>query len=161
MIKNERVRERIEAVRQWLEENVRVYPTPTSITVHNIELDPERFSGTATLLIGDEQQGEDLSLHLGATGWLSYSPPMIHSPLDVPASYLAFELTKNTQRAVSTAVQNLLPRLLPLGLHPVTKEWITISTPLHQRVLDLSELDAALKRLAQPDFKVIQAVDQD
>ena len=161
MIKNERVRERIEAVRQWLEENVRVYLTPTSITVRNIELDPERFSGTATLLIGDELPGEDLSLHLGATGWLSYSPPMIHSPLDVPASYLAFELTKNTQRAVSTAVQNLLPRLLPLGLHPVTKEWITISTPLHQRVLDLSELDAALKRLSQPDFKVIQAVDQD
>jgi hypothetical protein len=26
MIKNERVRERIEDVRQWLEENVRVYP---------------------------------------------------------------------------------------------------------------------------------------
>jgi hypothetical protein len=161
MIKNERVRERIEDVRQWLEENVRVYPTPTSITVCNIELDPELFSGTATLLIGDEQPGEDLLLHLGATGCLTYSPPMIHSPLDVPASYLAFELTKNTQRAVSTAVQNLRPRLLPLGLHPVTKEWITISTPLHQRVLDLSELDAALKRLAQPDFKVIQAVDQD
>jgi hypothetical protein len=161
MIKNERVRERIEAVRQWLEENVRVYPTPTSITVRNIELDPERFSGTATLLIGNEQPGEDLSLHLDATGWLSYSPPMFHSPLDVPASYLAFELTKHTQRAVSTAVQSLLPRLLPLGLHPVTKEWITISTPLHQRVLDLSELDAALKRLAQPDFEVIQAVDQD
>ena len=161
MIKNERVRERIEDVRQWLEENVCLYPTPSSITVCNIELDPELFSGSATLLIGDEQPGEDLLLHLGATGCLTYSPPMIHSPLDVPASYLAFELTKNTQRAVSTAVQNLLPRLLPLGLHPVTKEWITISTPLHQRVLDLSELDAALKRLAQPDFKVIQAVDQD
>jgi hypothetical protein len=161
MIKNERVRERIEDVRQWLVENVRVYPTPTSITVCNIELDPELFSGTATLLIGDEQPGENLLLDLGATGWLTYSPPMLHSPLHVPASYLAFELSKHTQRAVSTAVHSLLPRLLPLGLHPVTKEWITISTPLHQRVLDLSELDTALKRLAQPDFKVIQAVDQD
>ncbi len=161
MIKNARVRERIEAVRQWLEENVRVYPTPTSITLCNIELDPERFSGTATLLVGDGQPGEDLSLHLGATGWLTYSPPMFHSPLDVPASYIAVELTKNTQRAVSIAVQSLLPRLLSLGLHPFTKEWITISTPLHQRVLDRNELDVAFARLAQPDFKVIQAVDQD
>lgn len=160
MKNNERVREHIEAVRQWLEKNVRVYPTPASITLCHIALHPERFSGTATLLIGDEQLGEDLSLRMDETGWLTCSLPMFHSPLGAPASYGAIEITEPAQRALSAAVRSLLPRLLPLGLHPVSKEWITTSTPLRQRVLDQAEFDAALERVAQADFRVIQAVEQ-
>jgi hypothetical protein len=90
---------------------------------------------------------------MSETGWLTFSVPLFHSPLGAPASYAAIELTTNTQSAVTAAVRSLLPRLMPLGINPKTKEWITTSTPLQARISVASELMGALDRIGHPDFE--------
>ena len=151
-------RDHVQAVMEWLQRNVRVYPTPTSITLRQIRLDRKELRGEAVLLVGDAQPGEELSLWMSETGWLTFSPPLFHSPLGAPATYGAIELTRTTEDAVTAAVRSLLPRLMPLGIHPKTKELITISTPLHERIVDVPVFDVAFERISQPDFEVVQSV---
>lgn len=113
-------RDHIQAVMEWLQKNVRFYPTPSSITLRQIRLDRKELKGEALLVIGDALPGEELSLRLSETGWLTFSPPLFHSPLGAPATYGAIELAKSTEEAVDAAVRSLLPRLLPLGLNRKT-----------------------------------------
>ncbi len=143
----------IHAVNEWLKANIRVYPEPTHITLRQVQLNPKTLSGSALLLLGNEITGESLSLRMSETGWLTFSVPLFHSPLGAPASYAAIELTTNTQSAVNAAVRSLLPRLMPLGINPKTKEWVTTSTPLQARISDASELMSALDRIGHPDFE--------
>jgi hypothetical protein len=42
----------------------------------------------------------------------------------------------------------------------VSKKWITMQTPLKDRVVDSVALQAALDLLAQPGYKLVQAVPQ-
>lgn len=158
---HESPRNHIQAVMEWLQKNVRFYPTPSSITLRQIRLDRKELKGEALLVIGDALPGEELSLRLSETGWLTFSPPLFHSPLGAPATYGAIELTKSTEEAVDAAVRSLLPRLLPLGLNRKTGGWVTIGTPLHERIADVSEFDAAFERITQPDFELVRAVNQD
>jgi hypothetical protein len=143
----------VQAVNEWLKANIRVYPEPAHITLRQIQFNPKTLSGSALLVLGNEVTGESLSLRMSETGWLTFSVPLFHSPLGAPASYAAIELTTNTQSAVTAAVRSLLPRLMPLGINPKTKEWITTSTPLQARISDASELMGALERIGHPDFE--------
>ena len=151
-------RDHVQAVMEWLQRNVRVYPEPTSITLRQIRLDRKELRGEAVLLVGDALPGEELSLWMSETGWLTFSPPLFHSPLGAPATYGAIELTRTTEDAVTGAVRSLLPRVLPLGLNPKTRDWVTIGTPLHERIVDISQFDVAFERISQPDFEVVQSV---
>lgn len=161
MTVNDSQREHIQAVREWLQKNVRAYSTPSTITLRQIRLDRKELRGEALLLIGDALPGEELTLWMSESGRLTFSPPLFHSPLGAPATYGAIELTKNTEQAVAAAVQGLLPRLLPLGINPKTKEWVTTSTPLPERITDASEFNAALERITRVDFESVQVVEPD
>ena len=154
-------RDHIQAVMEWLEKNVRVYPTPSCISLRQIRLDSSTLCGGALLFVGDALLGEELTLQMGDAGWLTFTPPLFHSPLGAPATYGAIELTGNTQQAVIAAVQGLLPRLLPFGINPKTQEWVTASTPLRERISDAAELNAALERITHPDFEWVQSVAPD
>ena len=107
---------------------------------------------------GDALPGEELNLWMSESGRLTFSPPLFHSPLGAPATYIAIELTANTKQAVTAAVQGLLPKLLPLGINPKTKEWVTTSTPLHDRIVDMADFETAFERITHPDFKSVQVV---
>jgi len=146
------------AVNEWLKANIRVYLTPSHITLGKVQLNPKTLDGSALLLLGHHEAGEALSLRMSETGWLTYSVPLFHSPLGAPASYAAIELSVATQSAVDTAVRSLLPRLLPLGINPKTKEWITNATPLEARITDGPAFMAALDRLGRPEFECRQQV---
>lgn len=161
MTVNDSSRDHLEAVKEWLQKNVRFYSTPSTITLRQIRLDRKELKGEALLLIGDALPGEELALWISETGWLTFSPPLFHSPLGAPATYGAIELTKNTEQAVTAAVQGLLPRLLPLGVNPKAKEWVTTSTPLQERITDVSVFNAAFERITQPDFECVQIVKLD
>ncbi len=161
MTVNNSNRDHIQAVSEWLQKNVRVYSTPSTITLRQIRLDRKELRGEALLLIGDALPSEELALWMSETGWLTFSPPLYHSPLGAPATYGAIELTKNTEQAVATAVQGLLPRLLPLGVNPKTEEWVTTSTPLQERITDVSVFSAAFERITHPDFECVQTVKLD
>ncbi len=154
-------REHIQAVRDWLKKNVRVYPTPSTISLRHIKLDRKELSGEALLLIDNAMPGEKLALWMSESGRLTFNPPLFHSPLGAPASYGAIELSKNTVRAVDTAVQGLLPKILPFGINPKKKEWVTTSTPLHERISDTSEFNAAFDRITSAEFEFVQAVEPD
>ena len=154
-------RDHIQAVMEWLEKNVRVYPTPSRISIRQIRLDSNTLRGQALLFVGDELTGEELTLRMGDAGWLTFTPPLFHSPLGAPATYGAIELTDKTTQAVSAAIQGLLPRLLPFGINPKTQEWVTASTPLRERISDAAELNAALERITHPDFEWSQSVAPD
>ncbi len=154
-------RSHIQAVRDWLQKNVRVYPTPSKITLRQIKLDRKELRGEALLLIGDALPGEELALWMSETGWLTFSPPLFHSPLGAPATYGAIELSKNTEQAVAVAVQGLLPRLLPLGINPKTRVWVTTSTPLDERIADAAEFNAAFERITHPDFQSVHLIKSD
>ena len=158
---NDSHRDHIQAVREWLQKNVRVYPTPSTIALRHIRLDRKELRGEALLLIGNALPGEELTLWMSESGRLTFSPPLFHSPLGAPATYGAIELTKNTEEAVAAAVQGLLPRLLPLGINPKTKEWVTTSTPLPERITDASEFNAAFERITHTDFEYVKAVEPD
>ncbi len=151
-------RDHINAVHKWVKENTRVYSTPSHITLHNIRLNRQTLNGTAELLVGDQATGETISLDVEITGWLKYYLPMFNSPLGAPASYSAIELTESTEQAISFAVRNLLPQLLPLGLHPTSSEWVTTSTPIEERIRDRDEFDTAFSRISEPGFKLVQAI---
>ena len=161
MTVNDSSHDPIQAVKEWLQRNIRHYPAPSTITLRQIRLDPKELRGEALLLIGDALPGEELNLWMSESGRLTFSPPLFHSPLGAPATYAAIELTKNTEQAIAAAVQGLLPRLLPLGINPKTKEWVTTSTPLHERVPDSSEFNAAFERITRPDFESVHAVEPD
>lgn len=152
-------RSHVQAVRAWLDEHVRVYPTPSHITLRQIELDRNELCGKAMLYLGDASAGEELTLRLSETGWLSFSLPLYHSPLGAPATYGAVELTARTERAVTAAVQGLLPRLVSLGIHPKTRQWVTTSTPLHERIIDVDAFNAALDRVTRSGFECVQGVE--
>lgn len=109
-------------------------------------------------MLGHDEAGEALSLRMSETGWLTYSVPLFHSPLGAPASYAAIELSAATQSAVYTAVRSLLPQLLPLGINPKTKEWITRATPLEARITDRPAFIEALDRLGRPGFECRQLI---
>jgi hypothetical protein len=155
------VRDHIQAVRAWLKANVRVYSRPTHITIRQIQLDRKQLSGTAMLFVGDELPAVELTLNMDETGWLKFTPPLFHSPLGAPATYGAITLTYSTERAVTDAVKGLLSRLLSLGLHPKTKEWITIGSPMHERVNDIPAFNEAFNRITDPDFECVQSVSLD
>lgn len=161
MTVNDSQREHIQAVREWLQKNVRVYPTPSTIALRHIRLDRKELRGEALLLIGNALPGEELSLWMSESGWLTFGLPLFHSPLGAPATYVAIELSKNTEQAVAALVKGLLPRLLPFGINPKTKEWVTTSTPLQERITDTSEFNTALERITRADFESVQAVEPD
>lgn len=161
MTVNDSQREHIQAVREWLQKNVRVYPTPSTITLRHIRLDRKQLRGEALLLIDDKLPGEELTLWMSESGMLTFSLPLFHSPLGAPATYAAIELSKNTEQAIVAAVQGLLPRLLPLGINPKTKEWVTTSTPLHERIADTSEFNIAFQRITSSDFDYVKGVEPD
>lgn len=148
----------VQAVNEWLKANIRVYPTPSHITLGQVQLNPKTLDGSAVLLLDNDEAGEALSLRMSETGWLTYSVPLFHSPLGAPASYAAIELSAATQRAVDTAVRSLLPQLLPLGINPKKKEWITRATPLKARITDGPAFMAALDRLGRTEFECRQQV---
>lgn len=158
MQNDQSLEDHIQAVNEWLKENVRVYPTPSDITLRQFQLNPKTLDGRAFVLLGNDGAGEALSLWMSETGWLTYSLPLFQSPLGAPASYGAIKLSDDTRSAVDSAVRSLLPRLLPLGINPKTKEWVTRATPLAARITDAPAFMAALERIGQPEFECRQRV---
>ncbi len=149
------LRDHVAEVHRWVDANKRVYSDIKTIKLMRVQIDRSDFSGSAELILDDRMPPESLRLSLGGDGWLTYSLPMFHSPLGAPASYTAVVLNEAASRAVACAVRGLLPRVLPFGLHPITKDWITQSSPLSQRVVSHVDFEAAFARLHEPTFTQI------
>jgi hypothetical protein len=149
------IEERVVEVNRWVHANQRVYSGISTIKLSDVSMAKSTLSGSALLTLDDRVPSEDVSIWLGGDGWLTYSLPMFHSPLGAPASFPAVLLTGAARPALDSAIRGLLPRVLPFGLHPVTKEWITQSTPLRQRLDDPVQFDTAFARISEPSFALV------
>ena len=127
---------RLELVRVWLEENVFCPPTPKEITIHRIEFDWDRLSGTFRLALDNCEIAEPFEVHIDIAGRVKYLPPMFYSPLGAPASYAAVELDEITATAVTRALERVFPRLRGYGIYPDLGLEIYGDNPLEDRIID-------------------------
>lgn len=145
--------EHIAQVKTWLDENVIHYPTPSKVTLCDFQLDWLKVTGTCVLEFDGTLIGNRFELSLGDNGRFKFSIPMFHSLLGVPASYAAVEFTDDTRNAINDGLSLLIPKFAGFGLHPLSREFIHISTPLQERVLDPEGFEIS-KRLLSGAFSV-------
>jgi hypothetical protein len=148
------IREHIELVRTWLDENVRVYPTPHEITLSEFQIDWDRLTGSFRLAFDGELLMERLRFDLELSGWLRYRTPMFHSPLGAPASYPAVEFTNETRRAIDAGLRATLPRLHGCGIVRATGKEINHWTPIDERVVDRMAFEVAKARASAPGYSI-------
>lgn len=139
--------EQIAPVSAWLDENVVSYPTPAAVTLTGIQMNWTDLSGSFTLSLDNKVVPDRFCFSLDGTGWLKFFLPMFTSPLGVPASYAAVELTEETRVAMQEGLRILMPKLAGFGLHPVTGEWVHQSTPWRARVMDPTGFEQARQRI--------------
>ena len=134
-----------EEVRKWLEENVITFDTPQAITIDNIQFDSSKFEGSFSVCLDEIRLKDRFDISLGIDGLTTWHGPMFTSPLGAPASYSAIELPDVVCHAISKALNQLFPKMAAFGLHPTTGQFINSSTPLSERVLDVSGLDKTVQ----------------
>ena len=146
-----------EEVAVWLAANVKQYGTPTTVTLHDFEVDWERISGSFRVSLDDLAIEERFSFFPEASGWATIQVPLFHSPLGVPASYAAVGFTSSTDQAILKGLRQVIPRLRPCGLDRNTGIETTMSTPLSERIA-ADELTSLRARVEQPKFSFVMPV---
>lgn len=107
----------IKQVQTWLDENVRVYPQPKTVTVCEVTYNPENRNGNFSVYLDDIKLEEEIGYWFDVGKKPNLSIPMYHSPLGAPASFEQYELSYNTQLAIIKAVYALWQKFqtLPAG----------------------------------------------
>ena len=124
------------AVEQWLEDNVKIYHTPATVTLRAFDIDWSCLSGTFSLLLDQVEVPDRFRFSLDIAGRSTFHMPMFHSPLGAPASYCAIELSTQTIAAIQLGLDRTLPKMKPYGRNPVTGQIIDSSTPFAHRFVD-------------------------
>lgn len=146
--------EHIRKVQDWLDENVRVYETPETVTVCEFVRKLGAYSGSFHLRLDDVALAESFSFGLGNDGRPELFFPVFHSPLGAPASYSAVRLTQETVASTENLLGAILPKMKPLGLNRETDEMVFATTHSElDRVVVMSEYKAAMARIFDPDFE--------
>lgn len=143
----------VKEVFKWLDENVQKFETPSKITLHGFQADPERFKGEFRVTLDDVLIGEAFQFHLSANGKPTFCPPMFYSPLGAPASYAAVQLTDETVSAIQKVMESALPMMRPLGLQPDGSQ-LFYGGPIEERILDEVEFRQKFSELAGGYFSL-------
>ena len=125
---------RFERVKDWLEENVQVYPGPELVRLYDFAIDWEDFSGEFRVAFDSVVLSEKLRFSLEASGKTTFRLPMFHSPLGVPASYAAIEITEKTHKAILKGLRETVPRVKGAGLDRETGKSVSFHTPPAERI---------------------------
>ena len=131
---NDESESRYERVKDWLEENVQVYPEPELVRLYDFAIDWEDFSGEFRVAFDSVVLSEKLRFSLEASGKTTFSLPMFHSPLGVPASYAAIEITEKTHKAILKGLRETVPRVKGAGLDRETGKSVSFHTPPAERI---------------------------
>jgi hypothetical protein len=130
----------VKQVHDWVEKNMQRFSTPTFLVIDDIKFDSARFGGSFSLQLDDVKMEDKFDFSFGIDGKYHYYIPMFVSPLGAPASFPAIELSIETGEAISKALNQMFPKMLPFGLHPVSKQFINSRTPISERILDKSSI---------------------
>ncbi len=143
----------LKEVRGWLDEHVKVI-NPKRIELFAFEVDWETFSGSFSIKFDSEVLEDRLDFGLNASGRVDYYLPIFHSPLGVPASYPAIEISNEVREAIAKGLGEIFPRLKAAGIDRETGEEIAYFTPPKERV-DHKILQNAIYRVNKEFSKVI------
>jgi len=124
----------VERVREWLEENIQVFPEPVSVTLSDFSVDWNNFRGDFLVSFDSVAASERFKFALELNGKVALYFPMFHSPLGAPASYAAVRITYATHQAILKGLHETFPRLKAVGIDKKTGERIDLNTPLEDRI---------------------------
>lgn len=153
---DESIKQHIEEVMQWLEENVEVFPEPEKVTLSEFSVNWEDFSGEFRVAFDSVTLSEKLRFGLEVSGKTRFYLPMFHSPLGAPASYRAVEISDKTQAAILKGLWETIPRVKGAGLDRNTGKEITYHTPPKERI-DAEILSAAIRKVNE-DYSITISV---
>jgi hypothetical protein len=154
MIENPPPAGRLELVKVWLEDNVVAPPTPSEITIYGIDFDWEHLRGSFRLTLDNLVLKDRFDLSIDIAGQVQFCPPMFHSPLGAPASYVAVSLNSETSAAVSSTLKTIFPRLRGYGLYEDLGLEIYGDSPLEDRIIDRAQFTEMTLRLHSRGFQV-------
>ena len=130
----EHEKNRLKEVRAWLADNVVYIPEPKEVTLFDFEVDWSNWSGEFKIRFDDFVSEDSFGLGMEMTGVPKFYYPMFTSPLGVPASYAAIEITSNTHNAINEALKRTFPKLKPLGKNRDTGIQIMYNSPMEARL---------------------------
>ena len=125
---------RLKDLQVWLAENVIEIPEPQEVTLFDFEMNWSKWSGKFKVRFDEFECQDTFGLEMEMTGFPKFYFPLFTSPLGVPASYRAIEVTSNTHKAISEALRLTFPKLKPLGRNRVTGIEITYQSAVEDRL---------------------------
>lgn len=94
----------------WLDEHIRVFVTPETVGLSHFEVDWDTFYGSFRITLDEVTLIDRFKFSPEQSGKPVYFTPMFGSPLGVPCSYSAIELTEFTRLAISMCLAEVIPR---------------------------------------------------
>ena len=152
------VRTHLEQVSDWLDQNVKHYPSPKKVTLSNFDVDWDELSGTLRIALDDIPLEEEFRFGLEASGRVQLYFPMFHSPLGAPASYPKVELTDETRQAILSGLHQTIPRIKPCGIDRETVTEIHTYMPVSERIKDVDEFSAAIQKVQSENYSISVSV---
>jgi len=145
----------VERVREWLEENIQVFPEPVSVTLSDFSVDWDNFRGDFLVSFDLIEASERFKFALELNGKVALYFPMFHSPLGAPASYAAVRITHATHQAILKGLHETFPRLKAVGIDKATGDRIDRNTPPEDRV-ETGLLKQAKNRVGKSYFITVE-----
>ncbi len=146
--------DRLKALDEWLDKNVRCSPTPALVTLSAFQVNWKNLSGSFALELDGTVLEDRFDFGLDVAGRPHLFSPMFVSPLGVPASFPAIHLTSATEAAILEALRSFLPSVMPLGRDPRTGKELTMLTPMEERVVEPEKLRKAMRDLEDPTWTI-------
>jgi len=101
--------EHLEAVSEWLDENVVEYPEPKKVRLFNFKRISNDYvpwdKRTFQVALDDTILKDDIKFEANGAKNIRLYWPMFHSPLGAPCSYKSIEVTVDTVRAIEHALK--------------------------------------------------------
>ena len=143
------MKDRKDALADWLSENVTTYSDIRSIRLHGFVSKEIGIHGNLRIDINGADTGQEFSWSLAeAHGYAHVFYPMFHSPLGVPGSFLMIDFPNDAMDKIKSSLRDTFPRLIPLGIN------MSISIPEASRIRDVEEFEAAICKISAPSFDV-------
>lgn len=133
-------------VRKWLDENVTVIKSVSTLEMKNLTFEIDKYSGTFDAVINGTGFPFSFTGN-NANGRITVSGPIVHSPLGAPASYSLLEMPDSAYLEIRDKLEEYIPPLTPLGLCKKTGQKITNLNSIQERMKDIDDEKTALKSI--------------
>jgi hypothetical protein len=146
----------IAKVEIWLADNVTVIGDVKSVVLTKFTWEQDRYSGHFYIAFDGVEFPNRFRFSIGdSDGRTKIITPMFHSPLGVPASFAAIEISESVYTAIENEIRTLFPRITPFGRDSKTNKETNSRTPFHERLPDPDALLKTVETITDPKFKIL------